>query len=118
MAYLPIFSFSLIRLERCNTAVPVTTGPISNGSTTKRRTRRGDVPAVGGKMDSGEPGKTSRAFKLFHHRNLDACTPPAPCDPAPLLLRPAQARLNFGSGPAHPAHPADRTVAEPRSIPL
>jgi hypothetical protein len=41
-------------------------------------------------------------------------------------LRPAQARLNFGSGPArparpahpaHPAHPADRTVAEPRTHP-
>jgi hypothetical protein len=36
-------------------------------------------------------------------RNLDAWPPSAPRDPAPLLLRPAQARLNFGSGPAHPA---------------
>jgi hypothetical protein len=34
------------------------------------------------------------------------------------LLRPAQAGLNFGSGPAHSAHPADRTVAELRPIPL
>jgi hypothetical protein len=42
-------------------------------------------------------------IKLFYHRNLEACAPPAPRDPAPLLLRPAQARLNFDSGPAHPA---------------
>jgi hypothetical protein len=52
---------------------------------------------------------------LLYHRNLDACAPPAPRDPAPLLLSLAQARLNFGFGPAHPAHPTDRTVAEPKS---
>jgi hypothetical protein len=26
---------------------------------------------------------------MFHHRNVDACAPPAPRDPAPLLLSPA-----------------------------
>jgi hypothetical protein len=36
---------------------------------------------------------------MFHHRYLDACAPPAPGDPTPLLLMPAQARLNLGSGP-------------------
>jgi hypothetical protein len=60
------------------------------------------------------PISINALFLLLYHRNLDACARPAPRDPAPLLLRPAQARLNFGSGPAHPAHPADRTVAEPR----
>src|ERR1700730_4996514 len=52
---------------------------------------------------------------LLHHRNLDACTPPASRDSPPLLLSLAQARLNFGFGPAHPAHPTGRTVAEPKS---
>jgi hypothetical protein len=32
----------------------------------------------------------------------DIVSPPALCDPALLLLSPAQARLNFGSDPAHP----------------
>jgi hypothetical protein len=61
---------------------------------------------------------TAEGILPFHHRNLDACAPPAPRDPAPLLLRPAQAWLNFGSSPAHLAHPADRAVAGPRPIPL
>jgi hypothetical protein len=42
------------------------------------------------------------ASYMSTHRNLDACAPPAPCDPAPLLLSRAQARLNFGSSPVHP----------------
>jgi hypothetical protein len=58
------------------------------------------------------------AQMLLHRQNLDTRAPPASRDPAPLLLRSAQARLNFVSGPAHPAHPADRTLAEPRPIRL
>jgi hypothetical protein len=54
---------------------------------------------------------------LFHRRNLDTGAPPAPRDPVPLLLRLAQARLNFGSGPAHPAHPADGTAAGAKTHP-
>jgi hypothetical protein len=50
---------------------------------------------------------------MFHYQNLNACAPPSPRGPTPLLFSPAQAQLNFGSGPAHPA---DRTVAEPRPI--
>jgi hypothetical protein len=44
-------------------------------------------------------------YSLFHHRNLDACAPPAPRDPAPLLLRrrsqdPAhQKSSTFNEGP-------------------
>jgi hypothetical protein len=49
--------------------------------------------------------------QVLYRWNLDACAPPAP---APLLLRPTQARLNFGPGPAHLA---GRTVAEPRTHP-
>jgi hypothetical protein len=55
-------------------------------------------------------------FKCNTTGNLDARASPAPRDAAPLLLSPVQARLSFGSGPAHPAHPADRPVAEPRPI--
>src|SRR5271155_2533076 len=41
---------------------------------------------------------------VFHHRNLDACAPPAPRDPAQPGSRPGST-----SAPVllHPAHPAD-----------
>jgi len=42
----------------------MTTGTISNGNTTKRRTRRADVPAVSGENGCGGARETSRAFKL------------------------------------------------------
>jgi hypothetical protein len=35
---------------------------------------------------------------MFHRRNLDTSQPSCSRDPAPPLLRPAQARLSFGSG--------------------
>ena len=59
---------------------------------------------------AGCQGQRLIVYLMFHHRNLDACPPPALRDPALLCL----GRLNLGSGPTHPAHPADRTVAEPR----
>jgi hypothetical protein len=50
-------------------------------------------------------------FLLISRRNFDAGLPSGPRDLAPLLLRLAHAWLNFGSGPAWPAHPAYYTVA-------
>ena len=41
------------------------------------------------------PSRSELSVQVFHHRNLDACAPPAPRGPAPFLLRPAQAQLNF-----------------------
>jgi hypothetical protein len=68
----------------------------------------GVVTIIGAKRHAFRVSFEQSLIGMLYHRNLDARAPPAPRDPAPLLLRPAQAGLNFGSGPAHPAHPADR----------
>ena len=55
----------------------------------------------------------------FTARNLDACLPLAPRDPAPLLLSPAQARLKLRlRSLLSLLTPAEAPVAEPRPFPL
>lgn len=53
---------------------------------------------------------------LLHHRNLDACPPLDPRDPAPLCSGRLRPGSGFGSGLAHPAHPDDHALTEPRPI--
>jgi hypothetical protein len=83
---------------------------VRHGSITDHTERLPDDPEQGGTHGSAQNYHPQGPI-LFQRRNLDARLPPILRDLAPLLLRLARVRLNVGSGPTGPAHPADQVGA-------